>query len=238
MGYPFAVGLRKVAMSKYNVHKFGEGWEFAPEGAFTRKVAENRTTRKKFAEARHQALLDEERTHTLTEELLEKYERAVLVDPATGLYNTRTFFRKLTYELKRAKRYKRPLALLVMSIDRLGHYAHDYSAMIVDDIFNSVADFMKEAVRDVDVPARCGRDHLAVIFPETYASRAVKVGERIREQLSSHPISEDLRNIRITISAGIVSFPTHGREENDLLLKALDFHDEAQRRGGDCVVSS
>ncbi|PWT97876.1 MAG: hypothetical protein C5B53_07455 [Candidatus Melainabacteria bacterium] len=224
-------------MSKFTLHKYGEGWEFAPEGMFSRKVVENRTTRKKFSEARQKALQDEERTHTLTEELLEKYERAVLVDPLTGIYNTRTFFRKLSYELKRAKRYKRPLALLVMSVDRLGHYSHDYSAMIVDDIFFAVASFMRDAVRDVDIPACCGKDHLAVIFPETYSSRAVKVGERIREQLSSQPISEDLRNIRITVSIGVVSFPTHGREENDLLLKALDFHDEARRRGGDRVYS-
>jgi diguanylate cyclase (GGDEF)-like protein len=224
-------------MSKYTLHKYGEGWEFAPEGLFARKVVENRVTRKKISQARQQAQQEEERSHTLTEELLEKYERAVLVDPLTGIYNTRTFFRKLVYELKRAKRYKRPLALLVMSVDRLGHYAHDYSAMIVDDIFYAVAAFMRDAVRDVDIPARCGQDHLAVIFPETYASRAVKVGERIREQLSSQPISEALRNIRITVSVGVVSFPTHGREENDLLLKALDFHDEARRRGGDRVYS-
>ena len=58
-------------MSKYTLHKYGEGWEFAPEGMFSRKVIENRTTRKKFSEARQKALQDEERTHTLTEELLE-----------------------------------------------------------------------------------------------------------------------------------------------------------------------
>jgi diguanylate cyclase (GGDEF)-like protein len=224
-------------MSKFTLHKYGEGWEFAPEGIFSRKVIENRVVRKKFTEARHQEHLDLERSQTLTEELLEKYERAVLLDPLTRLYNSRTFFRRLSYELKRAKRYKRPLALLIMSIDRLGHYAHDYSVMIVDDIFKAVAAFVKEAVRDVDIPARCGQDHFAVIFPETYASRAVQVGERIREQLSSQPINEDLRNIRITVSVGVVSFPTHGREENELILKALDFHDIAQRQGGDRVHS-
>lgn len=225
-------------MSKFVLHKYGEGWEFAPEGLFSRKVIENRVVRKQFSEARQQHEMESERFQALTEDLLEKYEAAVLLDPQTGLYNTQTLFKKLSYEVRRAKRYKHPFALLIMSIDRLSHYANDYSVMIVDDITRAVANFINESVRDVDFPARCGKDHFAVIFPETYASRAVAAGERIRSTIGSQPINEVLRNMRLTISAGIVSFPSHAREENELILKALDFHDLAQKQGGDQVVSS
>jgi diguanylate cyclase (GGDEF)-like protein len=89
----------------------------------------------------------------------------------------------------------------------------------------------------VDIAARCGHDQLAVIFPETYSSRAVLVGERIREKISGRALSEDMRKLRVTASIGVVSFPTHAREENDLMSKALEFLEEAQSRGGDCVFN-
>ncbi len=224
-------------MSKFVLHKYGEGWEFAPEGLFSRKVIENRVVRKKISQAKQKAVIEAERCQTLTDEMLGKYEQAVLVDNLTELYNTRTFFKRLSYELKRAKRYKRPLALLIISIDRLSHYANDYSVMIVDDIRRASADFIKRTMRDVDFPARLGENHFAVLLPETYASRAVAAAERIRSELSSQPLNDALRNIRLTASIGVVSFPTHGREENELILKALDFHDLAQRQGGDNVIS-
>jgi len=225
-------------MSKFATDRSSEGWEFASQGSFVRKIDETRVNRKKFSQAKQQAIWDEERSQSLTEALLERYEREVLLDPLTELLNTRTFLRKLSYEVKRAKRYKRPLSLLVMSIDRLGHYSHTYSEMIVDDIFKALAVLIKGMIRDVDIAAHLGRDYFAVICPETYAARALSIGERIWQELNTKPLNERLRNVRITTSIGVASFPANGRDENDLLLAALNFHDQAQRQGGNQVQSS
>ncbi|MBX3138360.1 diguanylate cyclase, partial [Candidatus Obscuribacterales bacterium] len=78
---------------------------------------------------------------------------------------------------------------------------------------------------------------LAIIFPETYSSRAVVVGERIRERLKTQPINEELKHLRVTASVGVVSFPTHARDENDLMFKALEFLDVASQDGGDRVYN-
>ena len=109
--------------------------------------------------------------------------------------------------------------------------------MIVEDMLRTTAKIIKKAIRDVDIPGRCKDNRLAVIFPETYSSRAVVVGERIRERLKSMPISDELKSLRVTCSGGVVSFPTHARDELDLMNKAIEFLDVAKAEGGDRVYN-
>ncbi|CAM6000549.1 unnamed protein product [Sphagnum balticum] len=215
----------------------GEKREFIRESMFTRKVFEIRISRQKFKDAKQKANWDRTRQSELPEEKLAEYERRTLYDGLTGIFNPRTFIKKLEYELKRAKRYKRPLSLILISLDGLDRLGEIHGALVIDDILKSSADIVKSSIRDVDIAARCGHDQLAVIFPETYSSRAVLVGERIREKISGRALSEDMRKLRVTASIGVVSFPTHAREENDLMSKALEFLEEAQSRGGDCVFN-
>jgi len=215
----------------------GKGTDFIRESAFTRKVFEVRVDRQKFKEAQKRAISDRNRQKELPEEKLAEYEKRTLYDALTGLYNPRTFIKKLEYELKRAKRYKRPLSLIVVSLDGLDKLGEVHGALVIEDILKSAAAVIQGAIRDVDIPSRCGHDQLSVIFPETYSSRAVLVGERIKERIATRNLGEDMRKLRVTASIGVVSFPTHAREENELMSKALEFLEEAQRRGGDCVFS-
>ncbi|MGH9553183.1 MAG: hypothetical protein ACRD3W_27635, partial [Terriglobales bacterium] len=95
-----------------------QGWAaLGRESIFTRMVLENRWNRKRFKETRQMSVFDKSRHHTISEEKLIEYERLTLMDKATGVYNSRTFKKRFIYELKRAKRYKRPLSVLVLSVD-------------------------------------------------------------------------------------------------------------------------
>lgn len=213
-----------------------EGWAFARDTKFTSMLLEMRVSRQKFKETKQQAMLDSSR-EILTEEKLEEFERMTMIDEVTELYNPRTFAKKLEYELRRAKRYKRPLSLLVMSIDHMDQLVRQYGRLLIDDTLKAAAGIIRAAIRDVDVPARWEKNQLAVVFPETYSSRAIVVGERIREKLKTTPINEDIRHLRVTASIGVVSFPTHARTEADLMAKALEFLDIAESEGGDRVYN-
>jgi diguanylate cyclase (GGDEF)-like protein len=224
-------------MSKFVIQKFGEGWEFAREGAFTKMVFRMRTSREKFREKQEHQILEEHRTATLTEESLAEYERAVFLDQLTGLYNSRSFVRKLSHELRRDKRYKRPFSLMVLSIDRLQDYEKQFGTMTANDLLKAIAMTVLGSIRDTDIASRIAYNHFAVIFPETYSSMAVVVAERIREKLAQLPLNNDWRSLKVTASLGVVAFPTHGRDEADLVEKVLHFHGLAQQDGGDKVFS-
>lgn len=213
-----------------------EGWSYVRETKFSQLMKKTKEDRQKFKEEVQQRTLDRSRQF-VSEEKLDHYEKVTLLDKSTGIYNHKAFMRKLEYELKRAKRYKRPVSLLIMEIDGLDTYGRQYGSMILEDMLKSATGIVQKAIRDVDVPGRSKDNRLAVIFPETYSSRAVVVGERIRERLKTQPINEELKHLRVTASVGVVSFPTHARDENDLMFKALEFLDMAKSEGGDRVYN-
>src|SRR5262245_48248253 len=89
-----------------------EGWrQVARETKFTKMVLEMRIERQKFKESKQQQLLDKTR-EVLTDEKLAVLEKVTLYDRTTGLLNVRGFQKKLDYEVRRAKRYKRAISLL------------------------------------------------------------------------------------------------------------------------------
>jgi two-component system cell cycle response regulator len=214
--------------------KTDEGWAFARENKFNRLVLETRFDRQKFKEIQHKEIVDRER-RPLSDEELEAMERASMRDPVTNLFNQRIFLRKLEYELRRAKRYKRPLSLLVLSVDNIDSLKRQYGQMIVDDVMKAAARIVDHCIRDVDISGRAEGMRIACIFPETYSSRAMIVAERIRERVRTEPVNSELRHLRVTVSVGVVSFPTHARDEIDLMNKAVEFASQSEAQGGDRV---
>src|SRR5476649_1679748 len=91
-----------------------KGWRrFAKDSMFTKAVHENRISREKFKETRTTNV------RFYSEEELADYEDSVLYDKLTGLHSSFAFDRRFKFEVKRSRRYKRPLALLLLTIDRL-----------------------------------------------------------------------------------------------------------------------
>ena len=201
---------------------------FAREGLFTKKVKENRVSRVRFEEVRR--TIEKARAIRPYEELAKN--EAVLYDKETGLLNKRSFERKFKYELNRARRYKRPLSLAVISIDDFAVIRKQYGDLCIEDCFRAMTRAISQVIRDVDIAARLERDRVVVLFPETYSSRATICGARLCEKIKKQIINDKLRFLQVTASVGVVSFPTHGRECEDLLTKAVEFLETAQKHGG------
>jgi len=167
----------------------------------------------------------------------EEIERLALLDTLTELYNSRTFLKELKDELKRAKRYKRPVALCMLTIDGFREVARQYGALTSDSVLKVVGTVLKGAIRDVDIPARYSAEEFAIIFPETNASGAAIVAERIRQRISNQSISHNWHNLKVTCSMGIAAFPAHAREHDELLHRSIQALELAMQRGGDRVCS-
>lgn len=211
-----------------------EGWTFAKETKFTKMVTETRFDRQKFKETKRREEIERQRKQ-FSDEDLEEMERRSLIDPITNLNNQRSFLRKLEYELRRAKRYKRPLSIMLISIDNMAQLQRQYGQMIVEEVLKAAGRIIEGSVRDVDIAGMCAHNRLGVIFPETYSSRAMVVAERVRERIKQEPINTELRHLRVSTSIGVVSFPTHARDEIDLMDRAVEFASKAEAEGGDRV---
>ena len=153
-------------------------------------------------------------------ELLERLRSQVFIDFLTGCYNRRAFEEHLTIEIVRARRYERPLSLMLLDLDHfkdvndgLGHDAGDY-------VLQKVGETLRAAFRTTDRVCRFGGDEFAVIFPETPKDEVVRLAERLRRQLAA--IFPDPRNrLPVTASIGVASYPFDGVRAEELV-KATD----------------
>lgn len=175
---------------------------------------------------------------TLTSTKGEELERLALLDSLTELYNSRTFLKELKDELKRAKRYKRPVSLVMIAIDGYKEVARQYGALTSDAVLKVIANVLRECIRDVDIPARYSGDEFSLILPETNAAGAAVVAERIRQRVGTQAITHNWNNLKVTASIGLASFPAHAREHDELVARAIQALELSVQRGGDrvCVV--
>jgi diguanylate cyclase (GGDEF)-like protein len=130
---------------------------------------------------------------------------ATRVEPKTGLYNMRHFNGVVAQELERARRFDRPLALLMIDVDHLRDVNTGHGHVGGDRALKSVAACLRRATREYDIAARFGGDEFCVLLPETELEGALVVAERIRAFVEESTVEPP-----ITVSVGVAA---HGGGE-------------------------
>src|SRR5438132_9500043 len=161
-------------------------------------------------------------------------EEEARVDAKTGLANARHFMEELTEELTRARRFGRPLSVIVADLDLLRNINNTYGHLAGDAVLAGVAQIISAHVRHYDVAARFGGEEFAVVLPETTEREAWETAERIREAVAGTPIWAESAGqyVSATLSMGVASFPAHGTDPDDLLHHAdvAAYHAKLQGR--------
>ena len=153
-------------------------------------------------------------------------------DLLTGVLNARTFSTRLSIELDRNRRYRRPLALLYIDLDDFKAVNDRHGHETGDAVLRLVADATRSAVRQTDVIGRLGGDEFAVLMPETDGpvanAAATRLATTIRTMFKGTP--------SVTASIGIVATTGAPGSTEDLLRQADQAMYEAKRGGKDRVV--
>jgi diguanylate cyclase (GGDEF)-like protein len=165
----------------------------------------------------------------------EEVERAAFYDNLTNLYTSRAFAKELEFEVKRAKRYKRPICLCFIVIDDLQEIGSKYGAMTMDVTLKVVASAIQSSIREIDIAARYTSDHFAILMPETTEAGASTVAERIRQRIKKQPVVHGRLNIAITASIGLTAFPSQAKDLVDLKERATSALERAIAEGGDKI---
>ncbi len=165
-----------------------------------------------------QLLRDKEELARQLEASNEALKRLATVDPLTGVGNRRFFSDALDGVLAKLARDGQPLTIVTLDLDRfkLINDLHGHAAG--DDVLVAVGRRLRANVRAGDVVGRLGGEEFGVLLPSCDAEDGRRVGERLRDALSSSPVRcRDGRALSITASFGGVT------------LVALQSADEALR---------
>ena len=156
-------------------------------------------------------------------ELENRLEENLVVDPLTGLHNRKQFEYRLRQESHRAERYTLTVSLIVFDIDNLEEYNNTCGHMLGNLALSDIASIFQEGAREVDFVARIGGDEFALILPETNRLGAIKVADRLRGDVASYPfpIPDDRTSANLTVSAGIASYPGSADNERNLLTNGV-----------------
>lgn len=143
-------------------------------------------------------------------------------DSLTGLANRRLFIEHLTNEIERSSRYEHTFCLFMVDIDHFKVINDVYGHPAGDAVLQSLVRIFKGHVRVVDIVSRYGGEEFAVILPETDASSAKSVGERLRKAVAntSFLLPNGGEAVRLTVSIGIAAFPACGHSVKQLIERA------------------
>ena len=145
-----------------------------------------------------------------------------VTDELSGLFARRYFETRLAEEWARHRRYESPVSVALFDLDHfkrindtLGHGAGDMAIRRFGAI-------LRATVRATDLAARYGGEEFAVLFPETGASPALAVADRVRRALERERFESEGKPFQVTVSAGVADTKDLLEDERHQLLFRAD----------------
>lgn len=140
-------------------------------------------------------------------------------DDMTGLENLRSFKNTITFEIKKAERYKHVLSILMVDADGLKVINDSYGHEAGNKMIKAVAKSIESCLRETDKLARYGGDEFIALLPETNCEAALEAAERILKAVENTSFDEKGNQIKTTVSIGVASYPEHASDLDELLRK-------------------
>jgi diguanylate cyclase (GGDEF)-like protein len=134
--------------------------------------------------------------------LVGELEQLSRQDPLTALGNRRAWDEALTAAYLHARRSGRPLALLIVDVDRFKSINDRGGHAMGDSALRALGAVLRDAVGDRCFVARPGGDEFAVSCPDTTLDEAARIAAAIHAGVRRDPMLEELA---MTCSIGAAS---------------------------------
>lgn len=153
-----------------------------------------------------------------------------VTDELSSLASRRYFETRLAEEWARRDRYGARLSVAIFDLDHFKALNDGHGHAAGDVAIRRFGEIVAEAIRSSDVACRFGGEEFAILFPETTASAARAVADRIRASVEAEPFEWAGVEFHITVSAGVAE--ASGVEDRKSLLVRADEALYAAKGGG------
>lgn len=175
--------------------------------------------------------------------LVRQLEHAATTDTKTGLLNAATWQTLAKTELDRARRHGLQLGVLMVDVDYFKGVNDRYGHLVGDQALRAIADVMCGAVRGSDLVGRFGGEEFVILLVGADHTSSIEVGDRICERVRALRIADPIsggsyRDLRLSVSVGVATFPDAGADLDDVLLAADNAVFAAKDAGRDRVLAT
>ncbi len=156
--------------------------------------------------------------------------KLALVDSLTGVSNNRYFWERLDSEFSRAKRYGRPLSLIMSDVDDFKKFNDEHGHLYGDKVLHDCAQCMEMGKRGADTVARYGGEEFAIILPEVTRPKAIEIASRHLQSVRA--------STEVSMSFGVATYPEDASSTTELVDKADRALLKAKQTGKGKVLSA
>ncbi|CBN58537.1 MULTISPECIES: diguanylate cyclase [Kamptonema] len=169
------------------------------------------------------------------------------IDPLTQITNRKQFEKYLEEQWQHLALEQKPISMIYCDIDCLKTYNDHYGHSIGDDCICQIAKNIRDTASsfvDISVTARCGGDEFWIILPNTDATNAIEIAEKIRSEVNALQIFNESPNLSrfvlskfVTLSLGVsTTIPDINVLPGELLRAADTAIQEAKNDGRNRVI--
>jgi diguanylate cyclase (GGDEF)-like protein/PAS domain S-box-containing protein len=157
-------------------------------------------------------------------------------DPLTGVYNRYALSEVIEQESSRAQRYKHPIGVLMIDVNRLKEVNDRFGHTVGDRVLKLVAEVLSSTVRSSDYVVRYGGDEFLLMLLETNGETP-RVRDRIIEEMAQRDSSDLNLDFPITLSIGIAYWKPTSSVSMEAVLSQADeaMYAEKRRQAGSQV---
>ena len=135
----------------------------------------------------------------------DRYRELSEHDPLTGLANARVFFARYRRAVEHARRFREPLSLLLIDVDRLKESNDRFGHAFGSAVLLHVAEVVAHAKREDDMAARWGGDEFALLMPGAEAHSARDRAEAIEGALRRAPLRRGENAAPVSVTIGVAT---------------------------------
>jgi two-component system cell cycle response regulator len=168
-----------------------------------------------------------------TKRLQDLLEHQSFLDGLTGLWNRAYLNQRMESELNIARRYSRPVSLILADIDHFKQINDTHGHLFGDVVLQGTAECLPIYARRSDIVTRYGGEEFAILLADTSLRAAAYVSERLRSAVEARCFEAHRVAISVTASFGIACTAELDAEvTRENLIQAADKALYASKDGG------
>lgn len=160
------------------------------------------------------------------------FTSALFKGSAADLFSPAQVQRLMRVEFERAQRYRYPVVLLLIAVDRLAQLQDLYGSDLKEQVLRALVRLLKNDTRGSDSLACTLDDRTLILIPHTSAEGAAAIAKRVLDGMRAMQFECDGRPTRIGIAIGGAHNEQRGEISFDTMLQVAQGGVEVAQRGG------